>query len=464
MEHKVENGFIIALASLVVAYSSVKLSLFGIALVVGLLISVLIIYLSIHKPIIIAIILMFSALLLPPLNISNSLPAIRPEFIIVVIAFISMLFSKRKLVLYRNPLNKWFLIFGVCILLSIFYGGVRGYGIGVRDFYEIMKLALYWMMFYVGLQVVRKTDDADKIIKWLLITFALTSLFGIGQFFNMANMNSWLTPYYADIEKYGMIHESGRIVGTVGNPNEFGILLIFGVLLALSIILMKCFDKKITYTVLALTSLGVLFTASRTALVGLLCGIVLLMFYFYPRYNGFKRSTTRRLVTVLFMVMLVGVGVIILAPDVFFMRSQQLRNISEASSWIARLEMWQSAVDLIRISPLLGFGPSKATLLGTVDNEWLLLLRSYGILGLTAFVCLFFKLYQMQSAIIKQLHNKVQKAYIIMLQTLLIVFAVVMIPAGVYHSMQLMPLYFLSAGIGLSLIKFVERDLGIGNK
>ena len=227
---------------------------------------------------------------------------------------------------------------------------------------------------------------------------------------------------------------------------------------------MKCFDKKITYTVLALTSLGVLFTASRTALVGLLCGIVLLMFYFYPRYNGFKRSTTRRLVTVLFMVMLVGVGVIILAPDVFFMRSQQLRNISEASSWIARLEMWQSAVDLIRISPLLGFGPSKATLLGTVDNEWLLLLRSYGILGLTAFVCLFFKLYQMQSAIIKQLHNKVQKAYIIMLQTLLIVFAVVMIPAGVYHSMQLMPLYFLSAGIGLSLIKFVERDLGIGNK
>ena len=232
MEHKVENGFIIALASLVVAYSSVKLSLFGIALVVGLLISVLIIYLSIHKPIIIAIILMFSALLLPPLNISNSLPAIRPEFIIVVIAFISMLFSKRKLVLYRNPLNKWFLIFGVCILLSIFYGGVRGYGIGVRDFYEIMKLALYWMMFYVGLQVVRKTDDADKIIKWLLITFALTSLFGIGQFFNMANMNSWLTPYYADIEKYGMIHESGQIVGTVGNPNEFGILLIFGALLA----------------------------------------------------------------------------------------------------------------------------------------------------------------------------------------------------------------------------------------
>lgn len=464
MEHKIENGlivFIVILASLIATFSSVKLSIFGITLVVGLLISFLIIYLTKRKPIIIAIILIFSTLLLPSIHIINTLPAIRPEFFIVIFAFISMLFSKRKLALYKNPLNKWFLIFGICILLSILYGAIRGYSIGVRDFYEIIKLVLYWMMYYVGLQVLRKSDDIEKIVKWSLVIFALTSLFGISQFFNIANMNSWLTPYYADIEKYGMIHESGQIVGTVGNPNDFGILLIFGALLALSVILMKCFHKKIAYMVLGMTSLGVLFTASRTALVGLLCGILLLMFYFYPRYNGFRRSTTRILVTVLVMLLLVSIGIIILAPDIFFVRSQQLLNISEDSSWIARLEMWQSAADLIRISPFLGYGPSKATLSGTVDNEWLLLLRYYGILGLSAFVCLFSKLYQVQSAIIKQLHNKVQKAYVIMLQTLLIVFAIVMIPAGVYHSMQLMPLYFLSAGIALSLTKYVERDLCI---
>jgi len=457
MEHKFGNKFIflaMAAASIGMAFLAIRTSLLGVFLF-GLAIIIVIVYLSIAKPLCVAIMMMFSALLLPPLTISSNLPAIRPEFFIVIIMFYSMLFSNKKLLLYKNPLNKWFLFFGLCILLSILYGGVRGYSIGVRDFYEIMKLTLYWMMFYVGLQVIRKTKDTDGIIKYLLIFFLLTSILGIGQFFNLGNINSWLSPYYTNVEKYGMINEYGRIVGTTGNPNEFGILLTIGSLLALSFILMDYSHKKLLYIVLALTSLGVLFTGSRTALVGLIIGVVLLIFYYYPRYS-IKKKSIGKTTMIFFTLISIVIVVISLAPDIFFKRSQDLYNISGDASWTYRLKMWKGALEIWWESPIIGFGPSKGLFVEAVDNEWILLLRSYGIIGVTFFIGLFFNLFQQLSLVAKQLSSNSSRAYIIVLQALLIVFAINMIPAQVYAAMQIMPFYFLCAGIGISLGKFTR--------
>ncbi|HZK10764.1 MAG TPA: hypothetical protein VFD10_00165, partial [Atribacterota bacterium] len=78
--------------------------------------------------------------------------------------------------------------------------------------------------------------------------------------------------------------------------------------------------------------------------------------------------------------------IINIAPEKFFLRFNQLENISQATSWQARIVNWKVNYDLWKLSPLFGWGPGKVTMTTIVDNEWLLLLRRYGLIGVIIFI------------------------------------------------------------------------------
>jgi O-antigen ligase len=75
-----------------------------------------------------------------------------------------------------------------------------------------------------------------------------------------------------------------------------------------------------------------------------------------------------------------------IGPEKILFRYAQLEAIEQASSWQARQTMWDANLELWQQSYLLGWGPAKASMDVTVDNEWLLLLRRYGIVGLLVFL------------------------------------------------------------------------------
>lgn len=85
--------------------------------------------------------------------------------------------------------------------------------------------------------------------------------------------------------------------------------------------------------------------------------------------------------------------IIKMAPEKFFFRISQLGNIWDATSWQARIVKWKANYDIWKLSPLFGWGPGKMTMTTIVDNEWLLLLRRYGLIGVIIFILWFANFY-----------------------------------------------------------------------
>ena len=137
-------------------------------------------------------------------------------------------------------------------------------------------------------------------------------------------------------------------------------------------------------------------------------------------------------------------------PEKMFYRFSEIASFSPVPSWQARGENWEAHLELWRQSFLFGWGPAKATMGTIVDNEWIYLLRRYGVVGLIAFLCfygsLFFGLFRIRRINADESVVALSAA----LQATLLGYAIYMIPAVVYHSLQLMPILLLFLGIAYS--------------
>jgi len=81
-----------------------------------------------------------------------------------------------------------------------------------------------------------------------------------------------------------------------------------------------------------------------------------------------------------------------------------------------------------------------------VDNERILILRRYGIIGILIFISFFSSVYLGLSRIHHSSQAVEVKALVTALQATIVGNAVYMIPAGVYHRLQLMPILLLFIG------------------
>ncbi|MDD4347313.1 MAG: hypothetical protein PHZ11_10650, partial [Desulfitobacteriaceae bacterium] len=92
------------------------------------------------------------------------------------------------------------------------------------------------------------------------------------------------------------------------------------------------------------------------------------------------------------------------------------------------------------------------------DNEWLLLLRKYGLLGTSWFVLMFITPFYAYRSVLK--HNLLAKLY----AAILIGLAVYMLPAAVFHSFQLMPFVMILGGMVFSALPDNIYEVSLGNE
>ncbi|WP_198003027.1 O-antigen ligase family protein [Dethiosulfovibrio peptidovorans] len=112
-------------------------------------------------------------------------------------------------------------------------------------------------------------------------------------------------------------------------------------------------------------------------------------------------------------------------------RIMAIANISKDNSWNARKNLyWEFNIDWFIKSPLLGVGPLKTQSPQASDNEWLLLLRQRGIIGVTA-MFLFFT-----SSITTR-----KKQYLYFSWGILLGGSLYMIPAAFISSSSLYPMW-----------------------
>jgi len=396
--------------------------------------------------------LLIVAVLFPPIRLPGEIPAPRLELVIILIAWslfvLGHLAAGKPLRLRWNPANKWFFLFGACILASIAYAAfAHGYYPIARDFWEFGKLVEYFLIFALVASLDIPPEHMGKYYVISLIVFLCSAAFGFAQYFNLLDMNSWLTPYYAPTQIVGLV-SGGRIVGTTGNPNEFGALMILPASLALTGALwLKGRNIKLfSWAALGVFSLAITFTLSRSALLCLLVVAAFIVLYKYTMYFGFKKLS-RLVVFIVPAILILAFIVIQLAPALFFSRMSGGIDLNTDASWQVRLVVWESQVDIWKQSLIFGWGPGKDVMITSIDNEWLLLLRRYGAFGVMVFILWFASVYRTLSNIGCATKNDYTEVFSTALQSTLIAYAIYMIPAAIYHSLQLMPILMIFLGL-----------------
>lgn len=403
-------------------------------------------------------------ILLPPLSLSSSIPDLRFGFIFVLFLWLLYFLGHRagsgRAVFVWNRSMIWFVLFGFSICVSITFSAlVLDYRPLLQDWFELLKIVQYFLIFalIVGMDI-RKTDY-KKIYLWSLAIFALAVFFGFAQYLNLFDINRIIVPYYTTTQLKGLLVHK-RIIGTTANPNEFAALLVIGSSLALSgFLYLK--EKTLRYTSIIcfiLFTLATALTLSRTGLVIQIVACVFILFCHYL-FHLVRLKKIRGFIVVVVVLLLIIVLIVWLAPEKFYIRMTSGLNIIGDNSWQLRMGRWGEALNLWRQSPFFGWGPGKKTMTTIVDNEWLLLLRRYGVLGVSVFTLWFGGFFAVLVKLARSLNRRADdedrylKVLVVAMQASLVSYAVYMVTSAVYHSLQLMPILMIYLGLVFSSLK-----------
>lgn len=402
----------------------------------------------------VVILLMFVSILLPSIKLPMGVPSVRPEFIVVLVAWGLLLLgypATRYLIRIRRcPAYKWFGLFGFSIVLSMAYASwFKGQPLLGRDFWELAKVFLYFLICALVASQTIGPMNLKRYYKLALLVFVLSALMGFLQYIDFAGINEVVSPYYAPTQMGGLLTH-GRINGTMPNPNEFGALMVLASSLALAggLFFREQKLRMLSWVTLPVFGLAIVLTLSRSALASLFLAGTTVLFLFL-RQKGLKRKS-RRLLTFLLLSCVAGTFILQVIPEKTFYRYGEIATFTKATSWLARVANWKTHFSIWLESPWLGWGAGKANMGTIVDNEWLLLLRRYGVVGLAVFLGLFGSLFSGLAHIRKTNPDPSVVALSVALQSTFVGYALYMVLAGVYHSLQLMAIFLLFLGLAYS--------------
>jgi O-antigen ligase len=324
--------------------------------------------------------------------------------------------------------------FVVFIFISIGVGLSLGYGGALSDLNQLVRILKYLIIYTLAITVVAFSDTPEqtklKILKFILALSVLLFMIAVQQYFDLGGLNRLYVQAVAPVHYDALGGSNPRVVGMVGNPNELGFLFVLTGLIAVHLLTRRF---HIVYALLIAMSLfGIGLTASRTSLVVFVFGVVLLLVLALLQLSRMWLSSA---IQGLAVIMLLIVAVSTTLAEASFMdrllwRFEELGDPAEASSWKGRVVRWQDNLAIFRESPIFGVGPLRRMEMAAVDNEWLLLARSYGVIGTMALVlAMVLPHWRSARTPTKVLGTGVMAAS-----------AVYMIPAAVFHSLVLMPL------------------------
>ena len=404
--------------------------------------------------------LLITSVLLPSIPLSETLPQIRLDFVIVFIGatlFIFGSFITGNLLHFRvNPIFKWYILLGFAILISIFFNAlVVGYYPIARDYWEFVKLLKYFFIFALISSIDISISDLQYYYKITLIIFLITTLVAFIQHINLYNINDTFNLIYSTSKA-----TSERVVGTMQNPNDFGALLIMASALAFSggLFYKKKSIRFFSFFCLIIFTYSIILTGSRTAFILFIIVINFILCIKYPPLLILKRKRMlQRSLYVLIILSIIFFIIIKLAPDSFFFRLNTLRKPFYTESWQAKVSAWNYVFNFIKSSPIFGWGPCKSVIDFSIDNEWLLIIFRYGILGLCVFILwmisIMFGLYKIR----KNYSDDELVIFTVALQATLIAYLVYMITATFFVNIQLMSIFTIILGLAFSKYKKKEK-------
>lgn len=245
---------------------------------------------------------------------------------------------------------------------------------------EILAGSLYLVRWFVYAELYVLIASARVAFPWLRLLFVVSVLFAIFGF-----IQYFFYPDLRNLQYLGWDPHYYRFFSTLLDPNFAGIILVLGFLLGLAMWQYRKVRPMLVMTQAALIG-AILLTYSRSSYFAFLTSIV-----------TFALVTKRTSL---------GLGLLVIffvAIAVLPLRDVDILRIDRSETAVARLGNWERSMELIRESPVFGYGFNTLRFLQTkrgwisdtgivsragagVDNSFLFLVATTGIVGLVAYL------------------------------------------------------------------------------
>jgi len=310
----------------------------------------------------------------------GTLPLLRPEWFILIAGLVALPISKRAI---QTKVAHWLAYVFFAYVLSLVYGVlVMDITLNIRDFTELFKPVLYFLFFLFIASGTFTIIEYRQFLKLTQVAFAMAALIGIIQFLNPGLIKPLLLMYRGDIiemQNYRLL----RAYGTMGNPNILGFLMTIGFALTLFTLRYRILPVRLSQLFILMNFAGVFVSGSRTGMV-CLTAVTLIFIAFEIRKNTMN------------LLFLCGLSFVMiwffqnilqeLTPlQGMIGRVTSLGNVFEdKDGWLPRVEMAKRTMLLIENSWVFGHGPAKAVFIdgGNIDNEYILILYRFGMVGM----------------------------------------------------------------------------------
>ncbi len=393
--------------------------------------------------------MIFSSILTPSIKI-GALPAFRIEQIIVILSAICILINPMLRKKAWNKTTKFplmYLGFSLVILLSILVGYFKGIDVIANDFFEIYKIIVYLGIYLITSTIVESKEDKMKIIKFIMICLLISILISVQQYFNLFHLNEKYIPIIAPTQFRTLVdnYPHPRVVGMTPNPNVYALMPGIGAIISWAIFLLTKKIKNLIFMIVFV--LGVFMTSSRSGFIFMVSGIIVFTFFYLLKPILNKKTLVKGKINLKSLIAIVVpmLILIVLFIIIFNYLPKDLTwriiggfDIKSDNSFQKRLSNWEEHINYFKMSPIFGLGPAKSIEYGShSDNEWLLFLRRYGVIG-----CLYIIL----TFVLPFIRSK-DKFFKYIYFSVLAGSALYMIPVAIYHSFQVMPLIMILAGL-----------------
>lgn len=398
--------------------------------------------------------ILFSLVLTPTIKIPGLIGFRLEEVYLIFFSVIVLFLPNENGWIFKIPLRVILLLaFLPIMLLSMFSGSILLLPATLGDLSKLVWLFKAVIIYLICFNYINQ-DEQDRHFKIDLvlrcfIKFALiSSLICFQQYFDIFGINSLYVPIVAPTQFDTLMpgYPSPRVVGMLGNPNVQGYVLSLAIVAFIYLYFVG--RDRISIVKLCILFVAQMMTLSRGALVALLVGSVSL-FVMYKKDFRFSLFKILLVIALLFsfyyayQFMLENEAVY----NAMLFRFELLENATEDVSFVARYNAWINNWNYFKLNPLLGVGLlPRETNIGA-DNEWLHLLRSFGIIGVVWLVILLLiPLFLRRNPSIE---NKNLTRFIL---SLLLLSGTFMIPAAVILSPVTFPIL-------LVLLSFSDRSV-----
>ncbi|TFD66794.1 O-antigen ligase family protein [Cryobacterium ruanii] len=277
-------------------------------------------------------------------------------------------------------------VFGLLIIGALSYSTALLRGLPADEINPadngMLRLAAWAGILLVANDGLRTVEALHRLLRRITWAVAVLAVVGIAQFLTGNPLIDWISIPGMSSDLAVLDSRGGftRATATASQPLEYGVVLCLTFPLAIVLALEDRTRTLIArWLPAAIIAVASVFSVSRSELVGLVVGLVVL----FPSFSG-----RARLVLGSLGVTLAGM-IAVLVPGLLGTIRGLFTGIAADPSTLSRMSSYDAAVELVSRFPFVGKG--FGTLLARYhifDNEYLLLTIELGILGLLAFLTL----------------------------------------------------------------------------